>query len=134
MEQGFPVYRSRWCQGYAQSFRPSSWWMGQVAQTKQVGGLLEKPKRYVPKLELSYWIPKKSVESYEQSSRQEQKNAHQWVEKTGGQCMRDPNENPFVEKISCNIDSDFDHFDTDDLQDITNTDNSHYTTEADYFE
>ena len=48
--------------------------------------------------------------------------------------MRDPNENPFVEIISCNIDSDFDHFDTDDLQDITNTDNSHYTTEADYFE
>ena len=48
--------------------------------------------------------------------------------------MRDPNENPFVEKIYCNIDSDFDHFDTDDLQDITNTDNSHYTTEADYFE
>ena len=48
--------------------------------------------------------------------------------------MKNPNENPFVEKISCNIDSDFDHFDTDDLQDITNTDNSHYTTEADYFE
>ena len=43
--------------------------------------------------------------------------------------MKNPNENPFIEKISCNIDSDFDHFDTDDLQDITNTDNSHYTIE-----
>ena len=48
--------------------------------------------------------------------------------------MIDQEKNPFVEKISCNIDSDFDHFDTDDLQDITNTDNSHYTTETDYFE
>lgn len=47
--------------------------------------------------------------------------------------MRDPNENPFVKKISCNIDSDFDHFDTDDLQDITNTDNSHYTIESEEY-
>ena len=44
--------------------------------------------------------------------------------------MRDPDKNPFAEKISCNIDSDFDHFDTDDLQDITNTNNSHYTIES----
>tara|TARA_B100000941_G_C28397238_1_gene496043 strand:+ start:78 stop:221 length:144 start_codon:yes stop_codon:yes gene_type:complete len=42
----------------------------------------------------------------------------------------DQEKNPFTKKISCNIDSDFDHFDTDDLQDITNTDNSHYTIES----
>ena len=44
--------------------------------------------------------------------------------------MIDQEKNPFTKKISCNVDSAFAPFDTDDLQDITNTDNSHYTTES----
>ena len=44
--------------------------------------------------------------------------------------MIEQEKNTFTKKISCNVDSDFDHFDTDDLQDITITDNSHYTTES----